>query len=161
MSDFPARDLAYVIRLDEIGWGCLLLALSITVHVIGTLRILRMTSALTARTVQIRRRFQAAGMSIVVVAVLMIVVVHLAEIAIWAGFYVWKDAQPNVFSAFYNALLNYTTLQAGYLPQRWRLLEGMLGMTGLITFAWSTMALYSVAEKFVEGELQIVDEQRA
>jgi len=42
-------------------------------------------------------------------------------------------------------MLNYTTLQAGYLPQRWRLLEGMLGMAGLLTFAWSTSILFSLA----------------
>jgi hypothetical protein len=45
-------------------------------------------------------------------------------------------------------LLNFTTLQAGYLPMRWRLLEGMLGIAGLLTFAWSTGVLVSMAQQF-------------
>ena len=87
-------------------------------------------------------------------SVWLIVLLHLTEIALWAGFFVWKDAQPNIFSAYYNALLNYTTLAAGYLPLRWRLLEGMLGMTGLLAFAWSTTILFSFAPKFIHEALQ-------
>src|SRR5262245_38836690 len=58
MDDFPARDLAYVIRLDEIVWGGLLLALSIAIHVTGTLEIVRMTIAFMERTRRAARRFR-------------------------------------------------------------------------------------------------------
>jgi hypothetical protein len=51
--------------------------------------------------------------------------------------------------------LNYTTLAAGYLPQRWRLLEGMLGTAGLLTFAWSTGVLFSLAQNYQEKALQL------
>jgi hypothetical protein len=158
MDAFLARDLAYVIRLDEIGWGGVLLALSIAIHIIGTLQILRATLALTQRTQKVRTRFPGIRMGVIILAVWMIVSVHLLEIAVWAGFFVWKDAQPNIFSAFYNAMLNYSTLQAGYLPLRWRLLEGMLGMTGLLTFAWSTATLYSLAAKYIEEALKPLQE---
>src|SRR5215831_13784769 len=147
MYDFPARDIAYVIRVDEIVWGGLLLALSIAMHGVGTFQILRMTTAVTEWTREALARFRPGRIGIVILAVWMIVLLHLSEIAVWAGFFVWKEAQPNIFSAFYNAMLNYTTLQAGYLPLRWRLLEGMLGMTGLLTFAWSTTTLFSLAPK--------------
>jgi len=65
-------------------------------------------------------------------------------------FFTWKDAQPNASSAFYNALVNYTTLGAGYLPIRWRLLEGMLGMAGLLCFAFSTSAVLALAQRLVQ-----------
>ncbi|HEY3584009.1 MAG TPA: hypothetical protein VGL90_06500 [Casimicrobiaceae bacterium] len=45
--------------------------------------------------------------------------------------------------------MNYTALGAGYLPIRWRLLEGMLGMAGLLCFAFSTSALLAFAQKLV------------
>ena len=154
MYEFPARDLAYVISLDEIAWGALLMGLSIAIHGLGTFQVLRMTAALSERMEEARRRVRVVGTGIMILSVWMIVLIHLTEIGIWAVFYVWNDAQPNVFSAFYNAMLNYTTLQAGYLPLRWRLLEGMLGMTGLLTFAWSTTILFSLAPKLLQEAVQ-------
>ena len=154
MYEFPARDLAYVISLDEIGWGALLMGMSIAIHGLGTFQVLRMTTALSERMEEARRRVRVVGTGIMILSVWMIVLIHLTEIGIWAVFYVWNDAQPNVFSAFYNAMLNYTTLQAGYLPLRWRLLEGMLGMTGLLTFAWSTTILFSLAPKLLQEAVQ-------
>ena len=65
------------------------------------------------------------------------------------------DALPNHSIAFYNASLNYTTLQAGYLPQRWQLLEPLLGMGGLLTLAWSSGILYSLVQDFQQKQLRI------
>ncbi|HTN49082.1 MAG TPA: hypothetical protein VMK32_06605 [Burkholderiaceae bacterium] len=148
MSDFPARDLAYVIRLDEVLWGSLLLAITVAVHGLGLFSTLRVTTALKDWVEGVR--LPGVRLAIIILAVWMIVVISLLEVALWAGFFSWKGAQPNVFSAFYNALLNYTTLQAGYLPMRWRLLEGMLGLAGLITFAWSTGILFGLAQELLQ-----------
>jgi hypothetical protein len=145
-----ATDLAYVIRLDEVAWGGVLLALTIALHGIGMFPILRIAIALMNRAKRAGREFLAVRLGILIVAVWMIVLVHLMEIALWAGFFVWKDAQPDIFNAFYHSMLNYTTLQAGYLPLRWRLLEGMLGIAGLLTFAWSTTVLLTLAPKLAE-----------
>ena len=153
MHEFSQQDLAYVTRADEVLWGGLLLAITIAIHGLGMLFTLRTSNALKERFEQERSRHPAVGLGIIIVAAWMIILVNLTEIAVWAGFYVWKDAQPNPFSAYYNAMLNYTTLQAGYLPQRWRLLEGMLGMAGLMTFAWSTSILFSLAQEFQEKAL--------
>jgi hypothetical protein len=43
---------------------------------------------------------------------------------------VFMGALPNRSVAIYYALVNYTTLDSGYLPQRWHLLEGLLAMAG-------------------------------
>ena len=156
MDTFPARDIAYLIRLDEIGWGCVLLALTIAIHAVVTFQILRLMFVLRKRTDRARSRELGAG--IIILTLWLIVLVHLGEVVIWAVFFVWKDAQPNISSAFYNALLNYTMLQAGYLPLRWRLLEGMLGIAGLLTFAWSTTIFFWSAPKFVQEAMDSVKE---
>ena len=153
MYEFSQRDLEYVTRGDEVLWGGLLLAVTIAIHGFGMLLTLRASNGLKERFEQERSRHPAIGLGIIIVAAWIIILVNLSEIAVWAGFYVWKGAQPSIFSAFYNAMLNYTTLQAGYLPQRWRLLEGMLGMAGLMTFAWSTSILFSLAQEFQEKAL--------
>jgi hypothetical protein len=160
MDDFPPRDVAYVIRLGEILWGGALLALTIAIHGVGMLLTLIATNALRSRFEEARSRHPAVGLSIIILAAWMIMLINLTEVMVWAGFYVWKGAQPNPFSAFYNAMLNFTTLQAGYLPQRWRLLEGMLGMAGLLTFAWSTSVLFSLAQEFQEKALLISKQRR-
>jgi hypothetical protein len=158
MIEFPARDLAYVIRLEEVLWGGVLLAITVAIHGIGMFVTLQVSASLKERVERVR--LPALKLLVLIVAAWIIVAVNLIEVALWAGFFTWKDAQPNIFSAFYNALLNFTTLQAGYLPVPWRLLEGMLGMAGLITFAWSTGILFSLAQNLLELAIERHQEKR-
>ncbi len=147
MHEFLQRDLDYIIRLDEIMWGCLLVAVTLIIHGVGLFQTMRLSGALMPRA---KKPLPGSGMLVVILAALVIVVLHLIEVTVWAGFFTWKDAQPNVFSAFYNALVNYTTLGAGYLPLRWRLLEGLLGMAGLLSFAFSTSALIALTQHVLQ-----------
>jgi hypothetical protein len=150
MQEFLQRDLDYVMRLDEVIWGCLLLAVTISIHATGLFYTTRMSGELLSRIKKLRYGF---GLAMAIVMVWIIVTLHLLEVAVWAGFFAWKDAQPNIFSAFYNALVNYTTLGAGYLPLRWRLLEGMLGIAGLLSFALSTSVLAAVTHQLMQRDL--------
>jgi hypothetical protein len=150
MHEFSQQDLTYVTRADEVLWGALLLALTFAIHGTGMLLTLRATNSVRDRIREVQSRLPAVDLGIVILGVWIIVFVNLIEVATWAAFFVLKGAQPNISTAFYNAMLNYTTLQAGYLPLRWRLLEGMLGMSGLLTLAWSTSILFILAEEFME-----------
>jgi uncharacterized membrane protein YccC len=85
----------------------------------------------------------------------MIILTNLIEIMVWALFFLLRGALPNHSTAFYSASLNYTTLQAGYLPQHWQLLEPMLGMAGLLTLAWSTGVLYMLVQDFQQRQLRV------
>jgi hypothetical protein len=154
LHEFLQRDIDYVIRVDEILWGCLLLAITLVVHGVGVFHIARTSARLMVWRTTTLPGFRTA---VLILTILGIVVLHLIEVALWAEFFTWKDAQPNHSSAFYNALVNYTTLGAGYLPIRWRLLEGMLGMAGLLCFTFSTTALLALAQQlvhlpFIEGQ---------
>ncbi len=160
MNEFLQRDLAYVIRVDEILWGGLLLAVTIAIHGAGMFQTLWVSAALKNRTRKALSRTPWWGLGILILAAWMIIVVDLIEVGVWAGFLTWKGAQPNLSSAFYNAMLNYATLQAGYLPLRWRLLEGILGMAGLLTFAWSTGILFSIAQEYMEHALAVAAQRR-
>ena len=55
----------------------------------------------------------------ILVAVWM-VLLHLLEIAVWAAFYVWKDAIADLQSALYFSAVTYTTTGYGdlVLPER-------------------------------------------
>jgi hypothetical protein len=54
--------------------------------------------------------------------------------------------------------MEYTTIGSTYnLKSDWRLLEGMNGIAGLLTFAWSTSVLITLAEAFQRARLRVVE----
>ncbi len=144
----------YVIKLGELLWGLALLAVTMTIHGIGMLWTLRVTGAFA-------RRFKdaatfAPSLGRVVLATWMITSVHLLEVFVWAVFLVWKGAVLLRTQAYYVALMNYTTLGSEFpLATGWRLLEGMTGIAGLMTFAWSTGVLMTLAQNFQDRALKL------
>jgi len=142
----------YVISFDEAMWGCLLVAITMAIHGTGMFGILKISDLLKERLAPLESFL--GGLSLVVLASLMIVVTNVVEVMLWASFFLLQGAQPNHSIAMYNALLNYTTRQAGYLPQHWHLLEALLGMAGLLTVAWSTGILYMLAQDFQDTQLR-------
>jgi multisubunit Na+/H+ antiporter MnhG subunit len=142
----------YVISLDEGLWGSLLVALTMAIHGTGMFGVLRISDLLKERFAPMESFL--GGLGLVILASLLIVVTNVVEVIAWASFFLVHGAQPNHSIAIYNTLLNFTTLQAGYLPQRWRLLEALLGMAGLLTVAWSTGILYMLAQDFQNTQLR-------
>jgi hypothetical protein len=129
-----------------------------TIHGIGMFTTLRVSDALKEHYVRLESL--AIGLGIVVLASWMIILTDLVEVGVWSGFSRVQSAHPSASTAFYDSLLNYTTLQAGYLPKRWHLLEGLLGMAGLLTLAWSTGTLYALVEAFQQGQPRIRKQKR-
>jgi len=158
--NIPVEDLQYVTSLEEAFWGGVLVAVTLIMHGIGMIWTMRASNAL-------KRRFAsnqsfALGIGIVILASWMIIVVHLIEVTLWASFFLWKNAMPNASLSYYFALMDYITLGSNYnLPLRWRLLEGMIGIAGLMTFAWSTGVLLTLAQEFQEQQVNRLKEQPA
>jgi hypothetical protein len=142
----------YEIKLHEVLWGGLLVALTMAIHGVGMFSVLQVTDRLKERFAPMESFH--GGLGVVILASLMIVVVNIVEVMMWTIFFFVKGVQVNHSTAFYNAMLNYTTLSAGYLPSHWRLLEPLLGMAGLLTVAWSTGILYMLAQDFQETQLR-------
>lgn len=137
----------YVAGFEEIAWGVALVAIVMVLHGLGMVWTLRVVHGLKGRlgpSVNL-----AASLLVLVVAAWLITVAHLVEVFAWAGFLHWKRALPNMSMAYYLSLLDYTTLGCEYdLPVKWRLLEGMIAISGLMTFAWSTGVLFTLAQEF-------------
>ena len=143
----------YVISLEEYTWGGLLLAITMAIHGVGMVATLRVSDALKERFAA--SESFAVGLGIVILASWMIILTNLIEIMAWATFFVLQGALPNHSIAFYDASLNYTTLQAGYLPRHWQLLEPMLGMAGMLTLAWSSGTLFMLVQDFQQKQLRV------
>ena len=142
----------YVAGFEEIAWGVALVAITMVLHGLGMVWTLRAVNRLKRRLGSDRNL--AASLLVLVVAAWLITVAHLVEVFAWAGVLQWKGAMPNASMAYYLALLDYTTLGCEYdLPANWRLLEGMIAISGLMTFAWSTGVLFALAQEFQAREL--------
>jgi len=77
------------------------------------------------------------------------VLAHLSEIAIWAGFYYWKDALPSLETSFYFSSVTYATIGYGdiVLPQPWRVLAAMEGLTGILMCGWSGAFFFAAVNR--------------
>jgi len=154
----------YVTSLEEVLWGALLVALTMAMQGIGVVVTLRASGALQRRqggqsTRRSGIRLLVVATWLLVVATWLLVVVHLIEVLGWAAFFRLADAFANTSTAFYYALMQYTTVSSGiHLPDRLRLLGGMIAMSGLLTFAWSTSVLLILARQFQEQASQPLQE---
>jgi hypothetical protein len=85
-----------------------------------------------------------------VVSVLLLL--HLVEAGIWAGFYRLSGILPELETAMYFSITSYTTVGYGdvVLPARWRLLGPIEGAVGILMFGWST-AIIVAAITSIQG----------
>jgi hypothetical protein len=144
----------YVTSLEEVFWGGILVAITMAMHALGMPVILRVQQAWHSRFE--REPSFTKGIAGLILASWAILLVHLLEVVVWAAFFVWKGALPTKSLAYYFSLNEYTTVGSAYsLPYRWRLLEGMIAMAGLLTFAWSTGILFTLAQDFQEQQIRL------
>lgn len=88
-----------------------------------------------------------------------IVLLHLIEISIWALFYEWRGAMPDLQSSVYFSAVTYTTTGYGdlVLPSEWRLVGAVEALTGILMCGWSTGFFFAVVSRMVETRTTAVD----
>ena len=152
--------MTYIASLEEVSWGIALVAITMAIHGLGMLLTLFTSNVIKEAMGGAQSFF--AGVGVLILATWMIVLVHLSELIVWAVFFLWQGAMPNASNSYYFALMQYTTVGSSLnLPLRWRLLEGMLPIAGLMTFAWSTGVLFTLAQDFQSRQLSLIHEHRA
>jgi hypothetical protein len=115
------------------GWG--LLALCVVIHATGVAALLRRWR----RNGDVPQRFWPWTWLFIRLAG-WIVLLHLSEIGVWAWFYAWQEAMPDMPSALYFSAVTYTTTGYGdlVLPGEWRLVGAVEALTGILMCGWST-----------------------
>ena len=103
------------------------------------------------------RRLRGAAMpsrfwpstALFVVIALWIVLLHLAEISLWAVVYVSNGAMADLPSAMYFSAVTYTTTGYGdvVLPREWRLDGAMEALTGILMCGWSTGFFFAIVSR--------------
>jgi voltage-gated potassium channel len=134
---------------DKFGAAAALVALTLVVQCAGM--------ALLIAWGRARFAHKHAAFGIVRSALLMlsimanIVVLHLVEVLLWAGFYWWK-CLPSWTSAFYFSAANYTTVGANdlLLTPEWRELGPLESLTGVLMCGLSASFLFAVVTRLVQ-----------
>jgi hypothetical protein len=88
-----------------------------------------------------------------------IIVLHLIEITLWAVFYVWQGAMPDLHSALYFSAVTYTTTGYGdlVLPREWQLLGGVEALTGILMCGWSAGFFFAVFSRMLQADSNRVE----
>jgi len=85
-----------------------------------------------------------------------VILLHLGETGIWAWFYHQRGLFADYETAFYFSLGSYTTIGYGdvVLPQRWRLLGGLEGLSGVLLCGLSTAFIFAIVYALFQIRIQ-------
>nr|WP_086998496.1 ion channel [Rhizobium sullae] len=147
--------------LLEILVGTVFLIVVIFVHGAGirsiSLRFSKSWAGVTNATPHWRLNLMLA------VTIAALAILHFTETLIWAVPLYVRAIIPSMRDSYYYVLESYTTLGEGNvtLPDHWRLLGPIIGMSGLFTFGWTGSVLVSIMTDFGKFDrLQAKREQR-
>jgi voltage-gated potassium channel Kch len=129
-----------------IGWS--LMAVCVLLHAVGVSSIVRSFRSRLPAGQQLwpwtRLFIRVAGW---------IVLLHLVEITVWALFYLWQRAMPDLQAAVYFSAVTYTTTGYGdvLLPKEWQLLGAIEALTGILMCGWSTGFFFAVVSRMMRA----------
>ena len=85
-----------------------------------------------------------------------VIVLHLVETGIWATFYYLRALFPTYETALYFSLGTYSTIGYGdvVLPQSWRLLGGIEGISGVLLCGLSAAFIFAVVNALFQARMQ-------
>src|SRR5271156_2109253 len=94
-------------------------------------------------------------------SVFLMLALHIAEFAIWAYALLYIGLIAHAYDALYFCANAYTPLGYGNVdvPEHWRNLSPIVGISGLFTMAWTTSALVGVVSSHRQLLDQIEDER--
>ena len=83
-----------------------------------------------------------------------VILIHLIEIMVWAVFFAWSEAMPDLPTAVYFSAVTYTTTGYGdvILPKEWRLVGGIEALTGILMCGWSTGFFFAVVSRMHQAQ---------
>jgi len=95
----------------------------------------------------------SVDLPIVALVILLALVAHVAEIAVWATLFIVCGEFADFGIAFYHSAVNYTTLGYGDLimSPSWRLLGPLEAADGSLMFGLSTAIAFAVVLRLIQA----------
>ena len=126
-----------------------LVVVTVAIHAVGfstLLRAVMRSHALTAPGFG-----TATGLAIGLTCWL--VLMHVAEMSVWALFYLWRGCLPDAESAFYFSGVTYTTVGYGelVLSKPWRMFAPLEALTGILMCGLSTGLFFALVSRWLSN----------
>ena len=128
----------------EFSLAALILAICGTIHVSG---LLLLVEWLIRHQNRIKHNVSFRYYTPMFIGVFVIIAtLHVIEACIWAAFYYWNQLFVDLETALYFSLGTFTTIGYGdvILPQKWRLLGAMEGISGVLLCGVSTAFIFAI-----------------
>src|SRR3954469_10189221 len=86
----------------------------------------------------------------------LLILIHAAEISVWAVFYRWERCLPDFEAAFYFSGVTYTTIGYGdlVLPKPWRMLGPVEGVAGILMCGLSAGLFFATVNRIYAPRLE-------
>ncbi len=133
----------------EILVAFILVSINVSIHATGMVELFKW---LKGKQPKIEKKFGTVDNIFLFIEIFAIILsLHLAQICVWAGFYTLWGVLNKFESALYFSIVTYSTTGYGdvVLPAGWRLLGAIEGVTGVLTFGWSTGVIFAVASRLL------------
>jgi hypothetical protein len=140
--------------LNEIAVAGLIVSVCLLLHVAG---LLLMAEWLLQRRELLERKGARIRYAFVMILLFSgIMVLHTVETGIWAAFYYARALFEDFETSFYFSLTTYTTIGYGdvLLPQKWRLLGAIEGISGVLLCGISTAFIFAVMSAIFQTRMQ-------
>lgn len=114
---------------------------TVLAHLLGLALLIRLLKA-----GHLLARARTAPLTLLVEATLGLFAIHTFEIWLYAAVYVELGALSDFETALYLSTISYASVGYGdvLLPNSWRILGGIEGVTGVLMLGWSTAFLVSL-----------------
>ena len=119
---------------------------NITIHALVMTAVARVAQRMGSKNISRPSLLLACVM---IATVLVLMVAHTCEVAVWALAYLLVNAAPAGSGLLYFAFVNYTTLGYGDIlhVKDWQILGPMTAMNGVLLFGWSTAVIFEVLRR--------------
>ena len=131
--------------------ACLLVAITVGVHAVGLARLL--TMLMKKRAMPTAQLWPITWFLIRITWMLLLI--HAVEITVWGLFYFWAGCLPTFSAAVYFSGVTYATVGYGdlILPQSWRMLAPIEGLTGILMCGLSTGLFFAIVSRLFSSRL--------
>lgn len=136
--------------LNELLVAFGIVAVCVVLHTAG---MVMLAEWLLRRRAALERRSGVTNFALLLIMVFaVIILLHLTEAAIWATFYRQQGLFPDYETSLYFSLTSYSTIGYGdvLLPQRWRLLGCVEGISGVLLCGVSTAFIFVIVNALIQ-----------